>query len=174
MEIRALAPDDDRAAFQSGDDDLDRYFHQFAGQNQFRHQIGVTYVAVEGLRIHGYVTVAATQVEVDDLTPVLRRSFPGYPAPALRIARLATARQARGHGLGAALLRFVFGLALEMAEKYGCIGVAVDSKPDAVTFYEKLGFIRLGVIEGQSGIRPAPTPLFLSIKKIRDATRPSR
>ena len=39
---------DDRTRFRSGDADLDRFFQAYAGQNQFRHHIGTTYVAVEG------------------------------------------------------------------------------------------------------------------------------
>ena len=39
----------DRTSFRSGDADLDRFFHQFARQHQFRHHLGVTYVAVEDL-----------------------------------------------------------------------------------------------------------------------------
>jgi GNAT superfamily N-acetyltransferase len=171
MEIRALRPDDDRGPFVSGDDDLDRYFHQFAGQNQFRHQIGTTYDAVDGSRILGYVTIAAAQLEVDRITPALRRSLPGYAAPALRLARLATAREARGQGLGAALLKFTLQLALEMAEKYGCFGVIVDAKPGAVSFYERFGFVPLNPVEGQSDIRPSPAPLFLALKTIRAALK---
>ncbi len=41
MEIRALRTSDDRSAFQSGDEALDRFFHRYAGQNQFRHYLGV-------------------------------------------------------------------------------------------------------------------------------------
>src|SRR5258706_1486284 len=60
MEIRALRPSDDRSAFQSGDEALDRFFRRYAGQNQFRHYLGVTYVAIARDRILGFVTVAAT------------------------------------------------------------------------------------------------------------------
>jgi hypothetical protein len=48
IEIRALREGDDRSQFQSGDTDLDRFFQKFAGQNQFRHYIGVTVDVVEG------------------------------------------------------------------------------------------------------------------------------
>ena len=53
MEIRALRESDDRSAFQSGDPDLDRFLRKYAGQNQFRHHIGATYVAVERDRVAG-------------------------------------------------------------------------------------------------------------------------
>ena len=42
MEIRALRNTDDRTTFRSGDADLDRFLAKYAGQNQFRHHIGVT------------------------------------------------------------------------------------------------------------------------------------
>jgi hypothetical protein len=67
MEIRALREGDDRSQLRSGDPDLDRFFHKFAGQNQFKHYLGVTYVAVEVGRILGFATVAPGHVEVDGL-----------------------------------------------------------------------------------------------------------
>jgi len=36
MEIRTLHESDDRSLFQSADPDLDRFFHDFAGQNQLK------------------------------------------------------------------------------------------------------------------------------------------
>ena len=41
MEIRILRPSDNRSVFQSGDEALDRFLHRYAGQNQFRHYLGV-------------------------------------------------------------------------------------------------------------------------------------
>jgi len=41
MQIRALSESDDRSRFRSGDPDLDRFLQRFAGQNQFRHYVGV-------------------------------------------------------------------------------------------------------------------------------------
>ncbi len=53
MEIRALRESDSRSVFSSGDPDLDRFFLKYAGQIQFRHHIGATYVAAEGERMAG-------------------------------------------------------------------------------------------------------------------------
>ena len=58
VEIRRLHPEDDRSGFRSGNIELDRFFQRFAGQNQFRHHIGTTYVAVDGATILGFATVA--------------------------------------------------------------------------------------------------------------------
>src|SRR5438093_7298185 len=99
MEIRALREHDDRSLFRSGDADLDRFFRQFAGQNQFRHHLGVTYVAVEDRNVLGYATVAAAHVEIDGLPPAARRKLPRYPLPVLRLARLAVPESAQAQGV---------------------------------------------------------------------------
>lgn len=86
FEVRRLEPDDDRSGFRSGNVELDRFFLRYAGQNQFRHHIGTTYIA----------------------------------------------------------------------------GV----KPEAVAFYEKLGFLTLEAVAGQLGDRPVPLPMFLEIAQV--------
>lgn len=166
MEIRRLRPEDDRSRFRSGDDDLDRFFHRFAGQNQFRHYVGVTYVAVEKERIFGFVTVTASGLEGDDIPATLRGKLPSYPLPVLRLARLAVDEGARGQGLGKQLLRFTAGLTAKMATEYGSVGIVVDAKPQAIDFYARLGFVELAAVEGASDARPKPTPMFLAMRAI--------
>ena len=146
------------------------FLQRFAGQSQFRHHLGVTYVAVDGRDILGYATVAAAHVEIDGLPAAARRNLPHYPLPVLRLARLAVEQSAQGQGLGLQLLRFVLRLALRMADDYGCVGVLVDAKPDAVAFYARYGFLSVEALEGASDARPAPTPMFLSIRSIRNAS----
>ena len=167
MEIRPLRPEDDRSQFRSGDPDLDGFFIRYAGQNQFRHHIGATYVAVESGRILGYATVAPGSIEVDEAPATMRRGLPSYPLPILRLARLATDLSARDRGIGRALLRTVLNLALAMARDFGCAGVLVDAKSDSVGFYERLGFITLDVVEGSQESRPRPTAMFLPMRDIQ-------
>lgn len=163
MEIRALRETDDRTSFRSDDPDLDRFFQKYAGQNQFRHHIGTTYVAVEGEAILGYATVAAGQLEAEALPPASRRKLPGYPLPVLRLARLAVDSGARDRGVGKSLLRHVFLLAIEMAERFGCVGVVVDAKAGAVDYYRRFGFWPLELVAGPLESRPEPTPMFLPL-----------
>ena len=171
MEIRALREGDDRSQFRCGEPDLDRFFHKFAGQNQFKHYVGVTYVAADGKRILGFATISPAHVEIEGLPATARKKLPRYPLPVLRLARLAVDESARGQGLGAQLLRFVLQLALRMADDYGCVGVVVDAKPDALDFYAKYGFIAVDALEGQADARPQPTPMVLSIRSIRRALK---
>ena len=169
MEIRALLPTDDRASFRSGDEALDRFFRRYAGQNQFRHHLGVTYVAVDAGRVLGFATVAPRHVEIEDLPERERRRLPRYPVPVLGLARLAVDGSARGLGVGGQLLRFVLELALEMNGRVGCAGVVVDAKPGAVDFYSRYGFSAFEVIEGESDARPRPTPMWLPIAAVTGA-----
>lgn len=169
IEIRALREADDRAHFRSGDPDLDRFFLRFAGQNQFRHHLGVTYVAVEERRILGFATVAAGHIEIEGLPSAARAKLPRYPLPVLRLARLAVDQSATGGGLGRTLLRFVLGLAARMADDYGCVGVVVDAKRGAVNFYARYGFNPVEAVEGQAEARPSPTPMFLAMRAIKAA-----
>jgi GNAT superfamily N-acetyltransferase len=173
MEIRALRPSDDRSAFQSGDEALDRFFHRYAGQNQFRHYLGVTYVAVEGRRVLGFATVAPRHVDIESLPERARKKLPRYPVPVLGLARLAVDKAAQSIGLGGQLLRFVLELAAKMADEVGCAGVVVDAKPGAVDFYAKYGFTPFEVLEGQSEARPRPTPMWLPIQAIKAASEPT-
>jgi GNAT superfamily N-acetyltransferase len=167
--IRALREGDDRSRFRSGDADLDRFFVRFAAQNMFRHYVGVTYVAAQDERVHGFATVAPGHIEIERLPVSARRGLPRYPLPMLRLARLAVDEPSQGRGVGADLLRFVLRLALRMAGEVGCVGVIVDAKAAAVGFYERYGFERIEAVEGQSDARPEPTLLFLSVTAIRRA-----
>lgn len=172
MEIRALRPSDDRSAFQSGDDSLDRFFHRYSGQNRFRHYLGVTYVAVDGRRILGFATVAPRHIDIEDLPEVARRKLPRYPVPVLSLARLAVDKPSQSEGLGAQLLRFVLRLAAKLADEVGCAGVVVDAKPGAEGFYARYGFTAFEALEGQSEARPRSTVMWLPIQAIKAADRP--
>jgi len=164
--IRRLRPDDDRSRFRSGNVDLDRFFQRFAGQNQFRHHIGTTYVAVDDGGILGFATVAPSEIAAEGVPEAQRKRLPRYPLPVLRLARLATEESARGRDIGSALLQAIFTLAHTMADDLGCVGVVVDAKPDAIAFYEKLGVVTLEPRAGQLGDRPEPLPMFLELGAI--------
>src|SRR5260370_13335601 len=169
MEIRARRPTDDRSTFQSGAEALDRFFHRYAGQNQCRHYLGVTYVAADDVRILGFATVAPRHLDIEDLPERAQKKLPRYPVPVLGLARLAVGQGATSRGLGRQLLRFVLRLAEKMADEVGCAGVVVDAKPGAVGFYAKFGFTPFEAIEGRSDARPTPTAMWLPIQTIKSA-----
>lgn len=169
IRTRRLEPRDDRSGFRSGNIDLDRFFQRYAGQNQFRHHIGTTYVAVQNDLILGFATVSSGELAAETLTKSLRRRLPAYPPPVLRLARLAVDNRFQGHGIGRLLLRAMLELALEMRDRVGCIGAVVDVKPQAVDFYTGMGFRPMQLISGSLGDRPEPIAMFLPIGEIAAA-----
>lgn len=171
VEVRPLRPEDDRRTFTSGHPELDRFFRDYAGQNQFKHHLGVTYVAVgSDRRILGYATVAPADIEIENLAKALRKRLPRYPLPVLRLARMAVDRSAQRTGIGRALLRAMFAIAHELARRVGCVGVVVDAKPAAIDYYRKFGFEPFSVIEGALSARPEPIPMFLPLGSIPKQT----
>ena len=170
--VRRLEPNDDRTSFRSGNLDLDRFFTRYAGQNQFRHHIGTTYVAIdEQDAIAGFATIAASELPTVRLPDSKRKGLPAYPAPVLRLARLAVDQRAQGQGVAQALLRAVSALAHQMAADMGCLGVVVDAKPEAIGFYRKLGFVALEILAGPLGDRPEPLPMFLELGALPPPSR---
>lgn len=165
VEIRPLERGDDRSGFRSGDEALDLYFHRYAGQNQFRHHVGVTYVAVEAGDILAFATVSPAAMDAEELPDGRRR--PPYPAPVLRVARLAVSMDQQGRGLGRAVLRFCVQLAMRMREELGCVGIAVDAKQGAVEFYRRYGFVEIESAVGAARTHPAPQLMFLALASVR-------
>jgi len=59
----------------------------------------------------------------------------------------------------------MLGLALDLRDRFGCMGVVVDAKSGAVGFYESLGFLKLDVTSGDLSDRPGPIPMFLAVNR---------
>jgi GNAT superfamily N-acetyltransferase len=89
---------------------------------------------VQGDQITGFTTVSSGELAAEAVTKTLRRRLPAYPIPILRLARLAVDERFQGHGIGRLLLRSMFELAHEMPDRFGCVGVVADAKPDALDF----------------------------------------
>ena len=169
MLVRPLRPEDDRTPFRCGDAALDDFLHRYAGQNQFKSHIAITLVAVDGLRIAGYATIAGGSLRFSDVPKALRAGFPRYPIPVLRLARLAVDVDYQGRGLGRALTAAVLGQALVVRDVAGCAGVVADAYAEVLPFYEALGFRILDVTSGASPARPRTTAMLLRIDDVSDA-----
>ena len=169
MKIRILKKSDDRSSFSCGEIELDYYFQKFAGQNQFKHFVGTTYIATDDKEIFGFVTVSSGSLSRDDLPKNFQKKFPNYPLPILHITRIGVDVKYQNRGIGKELMFSAFKLALEQKERVGCIGVVVDAKVDAVTFYQQLGFVELDAVRGLSKTHPLPIPMFIVIQTIQKA-----
>lgn len=139
--IQLLAAQHRREEFDCGDAALNEFLQRQAGQQQ-RRGFGKTYVALaeDGVTVLGFVTVSAGQVATTSLSA--QAKLPRYPAPMLRIGRLAVGMRHQGKGLGQDLLAFALHLAVEFSQRVGLYAVVVDAKHDkAKAFYLRLGFI---------------------------------
>jgi hypothetical protein len=118
---------------------LDRFFHRFEGQNQFRRHVGVTYVAIEGGEIRGFVTVSPSEIDL---------------------------RAGQTQGISQSRLQFALSLTRRTATTSGCSGVVGDAKPEAREFYLAYCFEPLSLVEGTLLDRPEPTPTPLPLSAI--------
>ena len=141
LAIRLLNASHRREGLDCGNAALNDFLLRQAGQQQ-RRGFGKTYVAVaeDGVTVAGFVTVSAGQVATSALPSKLK--LPRYPAPMLRIGRLAVDVRHQGKGIGQDLLAFALRLAVEFSQRVGLYAVVVDVKHDkAKAFYARLGFI---------------------------------
>jgi len=139
--IQLLGTQHSRDGFDCGEVALNEFLLRQSGQQQ-RRGFGKTYVALaeDGITITGFITVSAGQIATTSLPSQLK--LPRYPAPMLRIGRLAVDVQHQGKGIGQDLLAFALRLAVEFSQRVGIYAVVVDAKHDqAKAFYLKLGFI---------------------------------
>lgn len=150
----------DRSGFACGHAGLDEYLQRYASQS-IRNQLVRVYVA-EDMRgkVLGYYTLSAASLRHEELPENLARRLPKYPVPAVLIGRMASDRTAResGQRIGSRLLIHALKQALRAAETIGVQCVIVDSKPEAVGFYQRFGFLPLK----QDGLK-----LYLPVETIR-------
>jgi len=88
---------------------------------------------------------------------VLAKKLPEY-LPAVRLGRLAVAREQQGQGIGQMLITAALVKVRRIADIAGCVGLFVDAKDDAAArYYQRFGFVPLV---------DAPLALFLPIRTI--------
>lgn len=133
----------DRDGFFCGEPTLDAYLRKQAGQHQ-RDGIATTHVLVDDIdvaRILGYCSLAAAQMNLQDLRPADRKRLPGYPVPAVRIGRLAVASGEQGNGYGSLLLGHAVNCSVRLRGQLGVRVLLVDALNDrAAAFYRDHGF----------------------------------
>ena len=165
METRSLLREDRRGDFASGEPEIDEFLRRYAGQNQFRHHLGVTYCALAEGKIVAFATVSAGEIDPSLLTEETGASLPAYAAPVLRLARLGVDERMQGNGIGRELLQSAADIAFEMRARVGCVGIVVDAKPQSQGFYERSGFVVIPVTSRTAGAGAPPVRLFKTLKR---------
>jgi GNAT superfamily N-acetyltransferase len=160
FERRRILQSDTFVGFRSGNHRLDGFLKRHAGLDDLGGQ-SATHLVLDGERVVAFVTVVGRSVE----SSLLKQHVEGlsdYPAPVLLLARMATDRRYQRRGIGRTLLTTVYETARTLRLLSGCVGVIVDAKPSAVSFYEHTGFVALGVPASAD----ASTLMFLPFEKI--------
>jgi ribosomal protein S18 acetylase RimI-like enzyme len=131
----------DRSAFTCGAPALDRYLREQASQD-VKRLVASCFVAIDAATsgVAGYCTLAATNVQANDLPTEVRKRLPRYPAlPAALIGRLAVDQRFHGKGLGSALLAdAVLRVFSSDVKAFALVVEAKDEK--ACAFYRHQGF----------------------------------
>lgn len=147
MKIIPLTVSIDISAFTCGDEDSHRDLDEFLKIEALRYSamaLGYTYVAIEDGAVVGYITHLTDSIRLsyDEKNHLAQRlGFPPpHTVPALKVGRLARHASWRVRGVGTALMRHAFDKLMDVSERTGCRFLSVDAIPEAVEFYEKLGF----------------------------------
>jgi GNAT superfamily N-acetyltransferase len=142
----ALSRQHDRAAFDSGDDDLNAYLQRYARQN---HESGGAkcFVAVPEeapARVLGFYTLSPASIEYARTPAIARKGLGRYDVPVFRLGRLAVDKSTHGRGLGTALLRQAADRCLRVSSEVGGVALLIDAKNDQVAqWYMRYGAVRL-------------------------------
>lgn len=145
-ELRPVEPLDGKRhrtdEFDSGEPTLDRWLRGYAGQSQ-RRDVARTFVTTDSkLRIVGYYTLVAGEVEHAAASQLVRAGVSRhFPIPVCLIARLAVDRRWQGHGLGRDLLQDAIRRGLAASDQVGIRAAVVDAiSAEAASFYRRYGF----------------------------------
>ena len=135
QEPRLLEHKDERARFQSGNAEIDDWFHRFAWQN---HRAGNArvFVTKQEPETLGFYALAMGAVSRSDLPEALKPGRRPDPCPVLLLARLAVDQRAQGRGIGAALLADALLRAYKLSNEVGFAALLVHCANDhAREFY---------------------------------------
>jgi ribosomal protein S18 acetylase RimI-like enzyme len=133
----------DRARFQCGVAELDRFIKELASQHQRKH-FSTTYVLVDdhaSSEILGFYCLSSGSMSLAELSAAEQKKLPRHPVPIARMGRLAVDESCRGKGHGALLLQNAVKRCLSVREEIAHYALVVDAKNEAAArFYEHYGF----------------------------------
>lgn len=150
------------ADFDCGNQALNRWLVQFAGQGQRRDATRTFITANAEGAVHGYYTLLAGEIEHGKATDSVRKGLSRhFPVPVAILARLAVDRRCQEEGLGARLLADALARICRAAEEIAVRAALVHAiDDDAAGFYERFGFRSLAT---------EPRTLMVTLAELREA-----
>lgn len=128
------------AGFQSTNVELNNFLKNDSLRDQ-KNLITKTHLCFSNGIIAGYFSMLADTIEVHAIDE--DDGVAGYPYrkyPCIKIARLAVDERFERKGFGRFSVFAAIGMAISVTEIIGCRYLIVDSKPESINFYKKLGF----------------------------------
>ena len=134
----------DVRSFTCGDEDLDDFLTTEEVRTYEAQGLGRTYLAYYEGKLVGYFTISNDGLRYEYLRKT--RSFSRSTEkivdsyPAIKIGRLAAAKEWQNKGIGRNLIVFIAKLAIESGARSGVRLLIVEAKPSSIRFYERCGF----------------------------------
>ena len=141
MLIRPLSKRHDTKGFDCGNDDLNRWLVQIAGQHG-KKLVSKTFVAAENetaSEILGYYAIGLLELRNEELPANLQQRLPRQ-VPAFRLGRLAVSSRHQGKKIREFMLFDAIDRVTRISEEAGGVGLVVDAKDSAIGFYQRYGF----------------------------------
>lgn len=128
------------SSFRCDNADLYEFLTEDALSSQ-KKKLSVTRLAIYNDAVVGFFTLVNDCIETKAIEA--SDSDHGYPYaryPAMKIARLATHDDYRKRDVGTNMLLKILIIFCRLSRYVGCRFMTVDSKPEAIGFYQKFGF----------------------------------
>ena len=162
LKIKTLEKHHDRAEFDCGTDELNKFLRRTARQHLDKG-MPRTFVLIDDYsptKIIGYYTLAACEIHAEKLPRKYSKKYPPK-APAAKLARLAVSKTNQRQGFGTLMMVNAIERIILVSRNLGIIGFFVDAKnKEAKSYYEQFGFIP---------IPDNPLELFLPIATLQQA-----
>lgn len=143
--IERLSGQHDRSKFDCGNDLLNTWLKQRAGQYE-RRDLAITHVYVndDDATVLGFYALSCHAVEVDHLPSEQAKGLPRIAVPVILLGRLAVDHQYQGKQIGRRLLLDAIYRCVQLSKEVGVRAIEVHAIDDrAHSFYLKYGFTAL-------------------------------
>lgn len=130
----------DFSNFKSGDLFLDSFTAKKLAKADINNDTRV-YVALDGDKVVGYATMKVFMMNNDEYS-ILPSKYPRL-VPVLMLEQIAVDKACQGKGIGKRLMREVIKATVLINELAATKGLALWVHPSAISFYNKLAFLKI-------------------------------
>jgi hypothetical protein len=139
---QVLAKNDNLKGFFCDKKPIDDFIQSEAIDFQ-NERLGISYVFRYNSEVVAFLTLSMADIKKDKMHPIDKIKIGKENYPALQISQLAVRKDLWGNDVGTFLCDFSLAIAYRLSEQVGCRFLVLNSKPEAIGFYQKYGFILL-------------------------------